>query len=212
MEAPALFTFAAGGVVGTVTHQLLGRLVGDAAGGMAVAFAASANSQISYSVRETFLSHTLVVCCGFVQFRVQAVQNYHDVSGRHPVLQHRRGVEVTCRRATLQGTEGDPWRTRDGHGIVEAEVGVGAKGFLLVSLTNHHATPSAVHLPALGREELEGDPGVAIVHGLVDGEGVRLLTAKLEADVREFVLLAQRERESHVVGVEGVVGGRVPAG
>lgn len=131
---------------------------------------------------------------------VQSVEHYPDVGSGHPVLQHRRVVEVGGGRSTLQSAEGDPadWTETVPAGVTMA---VGATGLLLVRLGDGRAIGPAVDPAALRRVELKRLPGLAVVHGLVDRDRVRLggARAELQADVRQLVLLAEREGQGDVV-------------
>lgn len=79
---------------------------------------------------------------------------------------------------------------------------IGASRLLLVGLGDGGAIRSAVDPTTLRRVELERLPGLAVIHGLVDRDRVRLggARAELQTDVRQLVLLAERESEGDVVG------------
>lgn len=130
---------------------------------------------------------------------VQPVEYDLDVGGGHPVLEHGAVVEVARARPALERAERDAGRGRAGP--VEP-VRVRAQRLLLVGLGDDRAVRPAVHLAALARVELERLPRLAVVHALVDGHRVRFgrPRAELQVDVRQLVLLAQRQRERHVVG------------
>lgn len=132
---------------------------------------------------------------------VQSVEHHADVGGGHPVLQHRRVVKVGGGRSALQGAEGD---SADRTEAVPAGVTmtIGASRLLLVGLGDGGAIRSAVDPTTLRRVELERLPGLAVIHGLVDRDRVRLggARAELQTDVRQLVLLAEREGEGDVVG------------
>lgn len=130
---------------------------------------------------------------------VQPVEDDLDVGGRDPVLEHGAVVEVDGTGTALQRAERDPRRGRPG--AVEP-VRVRAQRLLLVGLGDDGPIGPAVNLAALARVELERLPCLAVVHALVDRYrvGFRGLRAELQVDVRELVLLAQRQRERHVVG------------
>lgn len=132
---------------------------------------------------------------------VQPVEDYPDVGGGHPVLQHRRVVEVGGGRSALEGAEGDPADRAEAVAAGVA-VAVGAPGLLLVRLGDGRAIRPAVDPAALRRVELKGLPGLAVVHRLVDRDRVRLggARAELQADVGQLVLLAEREGQGDVVG------------
>lgn len=147
------------------------------------------------------LQHLLL---GRLLGHVQAVEHDADVGRRHPVLQHRRVVEVGGRRPALERAERDP---ADGREPVAARVpmAVRAPRLLLVRLRDGGPVRPPVDAAALGRVELERLPGLAVVHRLVNRDRVRLgrLRAELQADVGQLVLLAQGEGQGHVVGRRG---------
>jgi len=130
---------------------------------------------------------------------VQPVEYYLQVGGRHPGLEDGAVVEVDGAGPALERAERDPRRRRPGP--VEP-VRVGAQGLLLVGLGDDHPVGAAVHLATLSRVELERLPRLAVVHALVNGYRVRFgrFRAELQVDVRQLVLLAQRQGERHVVG------------
>lgn len=130
---------------------------------------------------------------------MQPVEYDLDVGGRHPVLEHGAIIEVDGTGTALERAERDPRGRRPG--AVEP-VRVGAQGLLFVGLGDYGPVGPAVHLATLARVELERLPRLAVVHALVDGNRVRFgrLRAELQVDVRQLVLLAQRQRERHVVG------------
>lgn len=94
VEPFALLAIPTSGVMGTITHQFVSVLVGNASGGMTVAFASAPNCQVGNSVAKALLSHAFVIGRGFVQFGVKAVKDHLDVRGSDPILQDRGGVEV----------------------------------------------------------------------------------------------------------------------
>jgi len=125
---------------------------------------------------------------------VQPIEHYPDIGSGHPILQHRRVVEVGGGRSTLQSAEGDP---ADRTETISAGVtmAVGAPSLLLIRLGDGRAIGPAVDPAALRRIELKRLPSLAVVHGLVDRDGVRLGGARteLQTDIRQLVLLAERE-------------------
>lgn len=124
----------------------------------------------------------------------EPVEHDLDVCGGHPVLEHGRVVEVVGGRAALQGAERDA-----GHGP-RVGAGVRAQGLLLVGLGDGHPGGSPVHPPALTGVELEGVPGLAEVHGLVERQRIGFgRVAELQRDVGQLVLLSQRQGERDVV-------------
>lgn len=130
---------------------------------------------------------------------MQPVEYDFDVGGRHPVLEHGAVVEVDGAGTALKRAERDPRGRRPG--AVEP-VRIGTQSFLFVGLGDDGPVGPTVHLAALARVKLERLPRLAVVHALVDGYRVRFgrLRAKLQIDVRQLVLFAQRQRERHVVG------------
>jgi len=132
---------------------------------------------------------------------VQTVEHHPDVGGGHPVLEYRRVVEVGSGGPALERAEGN---SADRAKAVAARVtvAVGAPCLLFVRLGDGRAIRPAVHAATLRRVELKRLPGLAVVHGLVDRDGVRLggTRAELQAHVRELVLLAEGEGEGDVVG------------
>jgi len=134
-------------------------------------------------------------------WHVQTVEHHPDVGGGHPVLEYRRVVEVGSGRPALERAESN---SADRAKAVTARVtvAVGAPCLLFVRLGDGRAIRPAVHAATLRRVELKRLPGLAVVHGLVDRDGVRLggTRAELQAHVRELVLLAEGEGEGDVVG------------
>lgn len=221
MKRFAFFAIASGCVVTTVTAEEPVPSL-DAPGGMAVAFAASANGEVGRRV-EGVVSDGNGCGCGcygggvrvvaalrcaagasarasaaalaaVVTVRVEAVENDADVGGRHPVLQDGTVLKVEGARPALHRAESD---ARAGQ-RVQQRVGVGAEGLLLVGLCDDGPVGAAVEFATLRRVILEGLPRLAKVHALVDGQAVRLAAAELQADVSQLVFLAQRQRQRHV--------------
>ena len=58
---------------------------------------------------------------------------------------------------------------------------------------------ATVDLAALARVVLERGPGVTVVHALENGHRIGLGVAKLQTDVGQFVLLAQPQRDGHIL-------------
>lgn len=140
---------------------------------------------------------------------VEPVEDYSDVGGGHPVLENGRVVEIGGRWSALEGAEGDSTDRSEAvaPGVAMA---VRAPGLLLVGLGYGSPVGPSVDLLAHGRVELEGLPGLAVVHGLVNCDGVWFggLGAELKTYVSQFVLLAQGECQGDVVRRSGETLGR----
>ncbi len=194
VEVFAALTVGAVRVVATVTDQFPFP-IRDATRGVTVAFTASAHREVGQGVIvalfDAFFFRILV------SKRLQTVEDDPDIRGGHPVLQHRAVVEVVRRGPPLQRTERHP-----GPAVgVDVAVGVRTQRLLLVDLGDEGVRFLVVHLLAGAGVELIRDPRLAVIHAFVDGHGVRAGRAELEADVRDLVLLVQRERQGHVLRI-----------
>ena len=129
-----------------------------ALGGVSVALAAAAHLQVGHGV-EVGVPGQLRVVLVLVPEGVQAVEDHADVGGRHPVLQHRRVVEVVGGGPSVQRAEGDEAAAERPH----VGVGVGADRLLLVLLGDDGPVGPVEHLLTLRGVELERRPGAAVV-------------------------------------------------
>ena len=68
-----------------------------------------------------------------------------------------------------------------------------------LTLGNGSPILPSIDLATLTRVVLKGMPRLAVVHALEDGHTVRLGVAKLQANVGELVLLAQRQRHGYIL-------------
>ena len=177
-----------------------------APGRVPVALAPPADLQVRHGV-EVRVPGQLRVVLVLVAERVQPAEDDLDVRGRDPVLQHRGVVEVVRGRPPVQRAEGDE---PAGQGV-HVGVGVRAHGLLLVLLGDHGPVGLVVHLPALGRVELEGHPRFTVIHGLENGHGFGSGRAELQAHVGDLELLPEGQSEADVLReLEEVLG--LPAG
>ena len=191
VEGLAAFAVDAGRVVATVAGEAA-VLVGGAASSVAVTFAASADGEVGQRV-VVALPGLLVAL--LVPVRVEPIEDHLDISGCHPVLQHRRVVEVVRRRPALERAEGHARAAQR----VDVAVGVRAQRFLLVGARDDGARRFGIDLLALARVELEGHPGSAVVGALEYRHRVRSRRAELQTHVGEFVLFPQGERQGDVL-------------
>ena len=128
---------------------------------------------------------------------MEPVEDDADVRRRHPILQDGAVLEIESARPAFHSTEGDAGAGQR----VQQGMGVGAKGLLLVGFGDDGPVGPSVQFATLRRIVLERLPRLAEIHRLVDGETVGFAPAELEADVRQFVFLTQRQRQRHVVVV-----------
>lgn len=79
---------------------------------------------------------------------VQAIEHHPDVGSRYPILEHRRVIEVSGGRSTLERAEGD---SSDRAEAVPAcvTVAIGAPCLLLVRLGNGRAIRPTVYAATL---------------------------------------------------------------
>lgn len=202
VEGLAALAVAARRVVLAVAGELhdaagrrLAALHRDAARRVPVALAAPAHREVRHGVVLAARSRLLLVVhlVPFVH-HVQAVEYDAHVGGRHPVLQHRGDVEVGGAGAPLQRAESE---ARAPRAVPRQAVAVRAARLLLVGGGDAGLVGPPVHAPALTRVELERLPGHPVVRTLVDRHGVRSsgLRTELQADVGQFILLAERQRQ-----------------
>lgn len=183
-----------------VTNQF-SVLLPHAPGAVAVAFTPPTNLEVAHRVkirRQTSGRHEGVLALtarhGERSGVLRATEDHSDVGDRHPVLQYGTGVEILPRRASVQRAERDKAaRERVGVGV-----SVRAQRLLLVLLRDGGFVGPVVHATALRRVELIWSPRPAVVHALVDGQGLGPRRTELQADVGDLELLAERQREGDV--------------
>ena len=203
VEGFALLALPAGGVVLAVAGQVP-VLVVLAPAGVTVTLAPSSYRQVRHG--QVLARHRVsaqvallgrLVCVDGVGLDLSFVmldgEDHHDVCGRDPVLQHGTVLEVLRAGSVCQGGEGDP-----GAGPVLADVSVQTQSFLLVSAIYRNSVVSVPNISAVTRVILERLPGLAVIHGLVNCQRVRLLVAELERDVSQFELLTKRQGKADV--------------
>lgn len=183
-----------------VTNQL-SVLLPHAPGGVAVAFTPATNLEVAHRVeirRQSSGRHgrLLALTAGHGQRSgvLRATEDHSDVGDRHPVLQHRTGVEILPGRASVQRAERDE--------AAGERVGVGvpvrAQRLLLVLLGDGGFVGPVVHAAALRGVKLIRSPRAPVVHALVDGQRLGPRRTELQADVGDLELLAERQRQRHV--------------
>lgn len=205
MERLAPVALRPGGVVLALTHQTAIPVL-HAPRSVPVAFASPPDLQVRHGV-EVRVPGQLRVVLVLVPKSVQPTEDYFNVRGCHPVLQHRGVVKVVSRGSAVQRAESDePPGQR-----VHVGVGVRAHSLLLILLRYNGPVRLVVHLPALGRVKLKGHPSFTVVHGLVNNHGFRSRRAELQAHVSDLKLLSKGQSQGGVLRVlEEVVG--LPAG
>lgn len=165
-----------------------------------VTLAPTADLQVRHRVKIRVPGELRVVLV-FVPERVQPVERHLDVGGRDPVLQDGRVVKVVRRGSAIQGAERNEPTCQRLHVCVR----IRADRFLLVLLRYCRLARLVVHFLALGRVELERHPRFPIIHRLVDSHGFGSRRAELQAHVSHLKLLAEGQRQRHILRILHVV-------